>query len=853
MENGGTNIRSLRNLEIDSLINNGYNHSNYYKNRNYKYTPNARKTFNQSSINYKLNMPVSYRHKEIDSLINPNNDDYNKTYSSINSASEIVNGLQSTIHDANTILNKNKSYLNTDINSEMQRYLPLSKSLRLNRRKKSSKKKKKKKSKKKEISFGKENNYEEKKIEKEKEKINNNKIKELSILRSKLMEKNIDIRKENKILEIEINNYKNQIYSRRFDLNTSNYNYIQMMNKNFGKNKSLLQNSLIENTKLLEEILKKIEINIDSYNQIINDSLANKQLFKKVENYNRENAENQIINEENENKFNELKNNSNELLKKSEEKNIILEDLKNKGNNLMLKYDSNLIKLKKSEELIYYLKNTKNVLEEELNKKTEKMNLNTNKIYQNKKRIIFYNTKLKNLSDEIINLNINKSQILQINAQIKNRLLSYIKNEYNSIKNKNNILLKELKNKYNQAKNINNIKKSQLKKKEQEIEALKKYIDISNLNFEYFSKNKIFNSFKQENNYINVIEIDEKIQSFIKANNKLKNELNKMFLIYDNQIKQKDLLIQNLENQLIKEQSLKKGSNFPDELNFKKTNPKDNNKNIVPQLKNKDTDNQVMNKNQLSKTNYTNIIYNRLNNINDENNSQNNINNNRIDNNNNNFNIDNYFKEKLGKNNEIENKEINTDTAKNTDLDEVIRQNNLNNIKQIKESQKNKINNDNNNKKEPEQELEDLGAIANQISEYNKTLGQSDKKLQKENEVSDNTNEMNNLNIADKENGGKPQEQEQEEDEYEVDLNNVNMMNNEENEEEVYNDLNGENKDDNLIDKENEEEFLNSNVNEEVEIEQDNIDDDNYNYYNDINDIHNEYEDNDENEEQKNL
>ena len=379
MENGGTNIRSLRNLKIDSLINNGYNHSNYYKNRNYKYTPNERKTFNQSSINYKLNMPVSYRHKEIDSLINPNNDDYNKTYSSINSASEIVNGLQSTIHDANTILNKNKSYLNTDINSEMQRYLPLSKSLRLNRRKKSSKKNKKKKNKKKEISLGKENNYEEKKIEKEKEKINN-KIKELSILRSKLMEKNIDIRKENKILEIEINNYKNQIYSRRFDLNTSNYNYIQMMNKNFGKNKSLLQNSLIENTKLLEEILKKIEINIDSYNQIINDSLANKQLFKKVENYNRENAENQIINEENENKFNELKNNGNELLKKSEEKNIILEDLKNKGNNLVLKYDSNLIKLKKAEELIYYLKNTKNVLEEELNKKTEKMNLNTNKI-----------------------------------------------------------------------------------------------------------------------------------------------------------------------------------------------------------------------------------------------------------------------------------------------------------------------------------------------------------------------------------------------------------------------------------------------------------------------------------------
>ena len=113
------------------------------------------------------------------------------------------------------------------------------------------------------------------------------------------MESNIELRKQNKILEIEINNYKNQIYSRRYDLNMNNYNYILMMNKNFGKNKSFLQNSLAENTQLLENILKKIELNIDIYNQMKSDSLANKQLFKKIENYNRENAENQILNEVN--------------------------------------------------------------------------------------------------------------------------------------------------------------------------------------------------------------------------------------------------------------------------------------------------------------------------------------------------------------------------------------------------------------------------------------------------------------------------------------------------------------------------------------------------------------------------
>jgi hypothetical protein len=80
------------------------------------------------------------------------------------------------------------------------------------------------------------------------------------------------------------------------------------------------------------------------------------------------------------------------------------------------------------------------------------MNFNTNKIYQNKKRIIFYNNKLKNLSDDINNININKNRIFQINAQIRNKLLNYLNNEYNSIKNKNGISFEELKNRYDQIK-----------------------------------------------------------------------------------------------------------------------------------------------------------------------------------------------------------------------------------------------------------------------------------------------------------------------------------------------------------------------------------------------------------------
>ena len=854
MENGGTDInhiKSLRNLKLDSLLNNNYNHSNYYKDRKNKYTPSARNTFNRSTQNYKLNIPLTYRHRKNDSLMINYYNNYNSTYSSLNSSSEIVNGLQNTINDANIILNKSKNYLNTDIKSELHEYLPLSKSVKLKKRKKHSKKKKKKKNeeKEKEISFG------ENKINEEEDKINNNnnKIKELSILRSKLMESNIELRKQNKILEIEINNYKNQIYSRRYDLNMNNYNYILMMNKNFGKNKSFLQNSLAENTQLLENILKKIELNIDIYNQMKSDSLANKQLFKKIENYNRENAENQILNEENENKLYEFKSISMELLKKREEQNMILENLKNRGNNLMLKYDTNLNRLKKTEELINYFENAKSILEEELNQKTEKMNFNTNKIYQNKKRIIFYNNKLKNLSDDINNININKNRIFQINAQIRNKLLNYLNNEYNSIKNKNSISFEELKNRYDQIKKINNAKKVQLKAKEQEIEALKKSIDISSLNFEYFSKNKILNSLNKENDLINEIKINEKIQSFIKLNNKLNRNLNEIFLRYDSQIKQKDLLIQNLENQLIKEQSLKNKYIYPDDTNLNKGNKNNNNNNKAAQLKKIEKNKQILNNNQLNKINYTNIIYNRLNNIDNENYKHKNLNN-KIDQKNN-FNIanqnrkneinDEYFNEKIEGNDEIQNKEIQTESGKNTDLEDIIKQNNLNNINQIKETPKNKIFNDNNkvNQKEPEKEIDDLGEIANQINEYNKSIGLSNKKQQKENEFLDNKNEGKNQNIPNDENVKKSKEKDQEEEEYEIDLNNMEMMDKEENEEE-YNDINGENKEDNLIDADN---------NEENEVEQDiNADEDDYNYYNDINDIHNEYEDYDENEEEKN-
>ena len=393
------NVRTYNNLKIDSLLRNNYNHSNYYRFKNYKYAPNSRKTNNSS-------------------IMNQYNKSYNNSNIIINSTTNILNNLRNTIQNSEKVLNNNRKYLKNEILENIK----LSKSVNLKENKKRSKKKKKKK---KEKSF--ENESNSYKIKEENEKINNKKLEELNNIRSKLLESNIELRKLNKILETEINNYKRQIYSRKNHSNMSNY--MPIMNNNFLKNKSSLQASLSENSKCLEKILKLSEINMDLYNQIKNDSSSNKQLFKKVENFNRENAEIQILNEENENKFKNLNDIKTELLNKKEKLNLILQNLKNSGKNYSMLHEFNFKKLKEEEELMKQLKSAKNLFEEELNKRTEKMNFNTQIIYQNNRRLVLYNNKINNLADDISNLKFEKNRLIQKRSQINNQLLDYVTNE----------------------------------------------------------------------------------------------------------------------------------------------------------------------------------------------------------------------------------------------------------------------------------------------------------------------------------------------------------------------------------------------------------------------------------------
>ena len=820
---------TLINLRIDSLVNHNYNHSYYYKQRNNRHSANAHYRINSSASNYKMNNQISSFN---------NNNNYTNY---INDTSNIIENLRTTIQNTDRIITSNRRFLNNGILKNPK----LSKSFKLRESKRHSKKEQNKID---DISVENELYNIELKGENEKnKKKKDKKLKEMNKIKHNIIKSNNEIGLQNKILESEINNYKRQILYRKYNSNINNYK--QLMNKDFEKYKSLLQKSLAENTIYINNILKILQINMSLYNQIKNDYSTNALLFKKVENYNRENAENQILNEENENNFTNLKNENEDLIKRKEKMNLYFQNLKNEENNSILLHDSYYQKIKETDELIKQLTVTKNILEEELNKKTEKMNFNTKIINQNKMKLISYNNKIKIMMDDISNLNTDKNRLIQKNKQMKNKLINYMNSVYYSKKNNNDNILIGLKREYNQLKNINKEKKAQLKQKEQEIENLKRYIDMNNIHLGFYSKNNTFDSFNfnKDINDVNDIDIDNNIQLIIEENKELQKNLSNIFDIFDKEINKKDKIIETLQNKLIQEKSLNFKQNIDIKLNEK------NNKHIISNIE-KLGNNTHLNDYLSNKMNYENIIYNKLNN-NKENNKQNIININNE-----------YFKEKQEGNSHLTNEEIKTDENKNNDLNEAINKN-----KEINKNNfgKNKDNNDYKPNVVQKKETDDLAEIAEQISQYNLRRNLSNKNQQNNNDQLINMQQINN----------EKESKEQENEEYEYDLNEMILKNDEKSEEKLSTeknletgekllnnlDINNDNvnvQENNGEKNVNEEELEIDNINEEND-EHDNFDnyqnhykdeqnldgiehDDFYNDIKDINDIQNEYENDEE-------
>ena len=348
----------------------------------------------------------------------------------------------------------------------------------------------------------------------------------LNVIRNDFLEKNMKLRKENLILEKEINNYKEQFFSNK-NLYDNKY-YKNSLPKKVEYYKNKYHSSIDNNIKLLEQIFKIQEISQTIENNINKICSKNENIFKKVENKNRQNAEIQIINEENEIKYKELKEKNEMFNKDLERLKLELVNIKNKQNNLNILKESNIKQINDFEKIINNLTRNKNKLEEELNEKADIMNYNTELIYKNNKNLNLYKHKISNLQNKFNKLIYEKDQLIQKNFKIKNNINNYQNNNYNKI---NGMLLEK---KYQKLKEDNALKIQNINNSDNEIDKLKQYLDNISINIQNYNEYE----YEYENIFIengqsnfNFDDLDYKLEEAIKKNNIAKINLNLIFKI----------------------------------------------------------------------------------------------------------------------------------------------------------------------------------------------------------------------------------------------------------------------------------------------------------------------------------
>ena len=189
---------------------------------------------------------------------------------------------------------------------------------------------------------------------------NDKRKKNLELTRDTIVNAYQKIKKENRILEVEINNYKrlaNQYINFGNNYNMKYNNYSQNTINNLRQS---LQNNIQNNCRIIDLI-----INIQKQSESLSDKIKalkqkNNIFFQKIEQKNRKNAEIQILNEENEQKLISLEEEKNALTEELEKNKILLLKLKNKGENLNILNESNKKALLDNEDHIIKLKNTIN-------------------------------------------------------------------------------------------------------------------------------------------------------------------------------------------------------------------------------------------------------------------------------------------------------------------------------------------------------------------------------------------------------------------------------------------------------------------------------------------------------------
>ena len=299
----------------------------------------------------------------------------------------------------------------------------------------------------------------------------------------------------------------------------------------------------ITNLQLENQNLLKDNINlINNYNNKVIES----------ENLNRKNAEIQIFNERNETHLNNLEKIKSDLDNEFAQLKIQLGNLQSEENNLILLNEANEKRRNDNDDLINRLKKTIDKLNEENSSIASKVNEEHNKMQQGNNNIYYKDNQIEQLKQIIQRINIDKEKIKEINENIKQE----IDNKYDI---KKNLLLKEkeLTNELQINQEENETAKQYLKEKDNKINLLKEAID------------KVAKSFDDQKNIdINIEELlkeekedyeEEKtedkeleleIKMALEENIRKDNEINEITKMYEDIIKQKDEMIDNLHVQL---------------------------------------------------------------------------------------------------------------------------------------------------------------------------------------------------------------------------------------------------------------------------------------------------------------
>lgn len=388
-----------------------------------------------------------------------------------------------------------------------------------------------------------------------------------NFIRSNLMESYIKIWKENRLLENEIENYSGK---------KENENLI---NKEFESLKNSFKKTITENKQLFEKIFKIQEINKLMNNKIEQATLDKNEIFKNLEDFNRKKAEIQIMNEENEGKLNKLFEDRKILLKDIKTLQFQINELKSKRKSRIISHNSSSKNLKDIQELINKLSNNKNKLEKELNVRKEYFNKRKNTLIKNKNKINFYNNIINNLLKEIRLLQLNKTKLLQNNSNLKSNINTNEPSQMNQI---NRIKLNKI---YENEKAKIFEKKRQIKIEEQNIENMKRNIDI-------FSQNPLNNNVNGNPNIYQNNTLDYQIRLEEQKKKDLKIRNNKINNYYKKLINEKETLILRLQNELMKKGNIIK--------NNKQNNLRENQKKITKQNKLKYSNQNVENNYELN-------------------------------------------------------------------------------------------------------------------------------------------------------------------------------------------------------------------------------------------------------------